>query len=110
MEKIDLGRILQKDEKKLPRSSDGVLLLELIKTEKYSIAYGELLPKEKNKNHRLAQEETYYFLEGEGKHTIDGKITTVKKITKALTTLLSPSTKKILFNAILFFQLYCLIL
>ncbi|NHJ47578.1 MAG: cupin domain-containing protein [Asgard group archaeon] len=79
MEKKDLGKILQKDDKKLPRSRDGVLVLELIKTKKYSIAYGELLAKEKNKNHKLASEETYYFLEGEGELIIDGKKTKVKK-------------------------------
>jgi mannose-6-phosphate isomerase-like protein (cupin superfamily) len=79
MEKFDLSKILKKSDSKLPRSQDGVLVLELIKTEKYSIAYGELLPNEENKKHRLEMEETYYFLEGEGELVIDGEKTVVKK-------------------------------
>ncbi|NHK30788.1 MAG: cupin domain-containing protein [Asgard group archaeon] len=79
MEKIDLSKILEKKEGKMPRSKDGVIVIELMKTEKYSIAYGELLPKEENKKHRLEMQETYYFLEGKGEMIIDGQKTPVKK-------------------------------
>ena len=79
MEKIDLGKILEKKEGKMPRSKDGVIVIELMKTEKYSIAYGELLPKEENKKHKMEMQETYYFLQGEGEIIIDGQKTPVKK-------------------------------
>ncbi len=79
MEKIDLGKILEKKEGDIPRSKDGVIVIELLKTEKYSIAYGELLPKEENKKHKMIMEETYYFLEGEGIIIIDGDKIPVKK-------------------------------
>jgi mannose-6-phosphate isomerase-like protein (cupin superfamily) len=79
MEKIDLGKILKNKEGKLPRSKDGVIVIELMKSEKYSIAYGELLPKEENKKHKMDMQETYYFLEGEGEIIIDGQKIPVKK-------------------------------
>lgn len=79
MEKNNLGKMLEKKEGKIPRSKDGVIVIELMKTEKYSIAYGELLPKEENKKHRMEMQETYYFLEGEGEIIIEGEKTLVKK-------------------------------
>jgi mannose-6-phosphate isomerase-like protein (cupin superfamily) len=79
MEKKDLGKILKKSATEINRSQDGVLVVELVKTEKYSIAYGELLAGEKNKKHKMEMEETYYFLEGKGELIVNDEKIIVEK-------------------------------
>lgn len=72
---------LKKKNEKLNRSKDGTLIYEICKNKIYSIAYGELLPGEENKLHRLDLEEIYTFLAGNGEMVINDRKISVSKDT-----------------------------
>jgi len=74
VEILTLAKLLPKAKE----SPDGTLVLELLRSESYSLAYGELLPGQENKSHRLTSTESYFFLEGIGVMLIEEKLFEVR--------------------------------
>ena len=60
-------------------SQDGCKIVELERNEEYSLAYGELAVGEKSKEHKMAMQELYYFIQGKGKITINKKEKEIEK-------------------------------